>query len=236
MMGRAAGGRAWAGRIPMPCRHGFANAVLDASNGNIVFARDAGGWASATTVEETYGHADLHDPAFDGGASTVLGASSDRAEGPGGPGCRPGQAGPAGAADGADDGAGIRPALPQRPDRDPAPASGLPLGVRGGGLRAGQEGRDGLCQEHRLEWRQAREAGSSRAAFLAAASPWPRRGAPGALHDLPRAAVPAPVRPLCGTHHGRWRHAGQPRNEALQEWLREQTPFPGYGSARSGLP
>jgi hypothetical protein len=45
------------------------------SNGNIVFARDAGGWASATTVEETYGHADLHDPAFMAALDRVWGES-----------------------------------------------------------------------------------------------------------------------------------------------------------------
>jgi len=39
--------------------------VLDASGGNLLITRDAGGWASATVVDETYGHADLHAPAFD---------------------------------------------------------------------------------------------------------------------------------------------------------------------------
>ena len=64
MMGRA-GRRLGLGRTnPHVMRHGFANAVLDASNGNALFARDAGGWAPATTVEETYGHTDLHDPVF----------------------------------------------------------------------------------------------------------------------------------------------------------------------------
>jgi integrase len=92
---------------------------------------------------------------------------------------------------------------------------------------------DGLCQEHRLEWREAREAGSSRAAFLTAASPWPAAAMP------PARCMICPDRPsrlrcvpLCGTHHGRWRHAGYPRNEALQEWLCEQTPFPGYGECQ----
>ncbi len=94
---------------------------------------------------------------------------------------------------------------------------------------------DGLCQEHRLEWREAREAGSSRAAFLTAASSWPAAGMPPA-----RCMIcpdrPARLRcvPLCGTHHGRWRYAGYPRNEALQEWLCEQTPFPGYGECQAG--
>ena len=38
---------------------------LDASGSNLLIARDAGGWASATVVAETYAHADVHDPAFD---------------------------------------------------------------------------------------------------------------------------------------------------------------------------
>jgi integrase len=42
----------------------FASDVLDASGGNIVYARDAGGLASAVTVDQIYGHADVHDPRF----------------------------------------------------------------------------------------------------------------------------------------------------------------------------
>ena len=63
---RRASARAGLGRVrPHAFRHSFATAVLDASGGNLVITRDAGGWASATVVDETYGHADLHDPAFD---------------------------------------------------------------------------------------------------------------------------------------------------------------------------
>ena len=54
-------------------RHGFASAVLDASGGNLVIARDAGGWASATVVSEVYGHADVHDLAFDAALRRVWG-------------------------------------------------------------------------------------------------------------------------------------------------------------------
>lgn len=62
---RRAGARLELGRVrPHAFRHGFATGVLDASGGNIVVARDAGGWASATTVDQIYGHADVHDPAF----------------------------------------------------------------------------------------------------------------------------------------------------------------------------
>ena len=71
---RRAGERAGLGLVkPHQFRHSFANAVLDASGGNLVVARDAGGWASATTVDEIYAHADLHDPAFDRALRTVWG-------------------------------------------------------------------------------------------------------------------------------------------------------------------
>jgi integrase len=63
---RRAGKRAGLGKvIPHAFRHGFATAVLDASGGNLLIARDAGGWASATVVAEIYAHTDVHDPAFD---------------------------------------------------------------------------------------------------------------------------------------------------------------------------
>jgi integrase len=62
---RRSGARLELGRVkPHQFRHSFATAVLDASGGNSIYARDAGGWASAVTVDETYGHADVHDPAF----------------------------------------------------------------------------------------------------------------------------------------------------------------------------
>lgn len=63
---RRAGHRAGLGVVkPHAFRHSFASAVLDASGGNLVVARDAGGWASATTVDEIYAHVDVHDPVFD---------------------------------------------------------------------------------------------------------------------------------------------------------------------------
>jgi integrase len=64
-MFRRAGLRAGLGRVhPHQARHNFATAVLDASGGNLVIARDAGGWASTATVDEIYGHTDIHDPQF----------------------------------------------------------------------------------------------------------------------------------------------------------------------------
>jgi integrase len=62
------------GRVrPHAFRHEFATNVLDASGGNTVIARDAGGWASATTVDQVYGHADVHDSTFVSALNTVWG-------------------------------------------------------------------------------------------------------------------------------------------------------------------
>jgi integrase len=74
MLARA-GKRAGIGVVkPHAFRHSFASAVLDAGGGNLLIARDAGGWASAATVDEVYGHADLRDPAF--GAAPDLPAAT----------------------------------------------------------------------------------------------------------------------------------------------------------------
>jgi integrase len=64
MLARA-GKRAGLGTVkPHAFRHSFTSKVLDASGGNLMIARDAGGWASAAMVDEVYGHVDVHDPAF----------------------------------------------------------------------------------------------------------------------------------------------------------------------------
>jgi integrase len=71
---RRAGRRAGLGRVrPHAFRHSFASAVLDASGGNLLIARDAGGWASTTVVDEIYSHVDLHDPGFDAALRKVWG-------------------------------------------------------------------------------------------------------------------------------------------------------------------
>jgi integrase len=73
MLARA-GVRAGLGAIrPHAFRHSFASAVLDASGGNLLIARDAGGWASATVVDEIYAHVDVHDPVFDAALRQVWG-------------------------------------------------------------------------------------------------------------------------------------------------------------------
>ncbi|WUE12548.1 tyrosine-type recombinase/integrase [Nonomuraea sp. NBC_00507] len=71
---RRAGERAGLGRIrPHEFRHSFATAVLDASDGNLLVARDAGGWASTAVVDEIYAHVDIHDPVFERALRTVWG-------------------------------------------------------------------------------------------------------------------------------------------------------------------
>jgi integrase len=62
MLARA-GSRAGLSRInPHSFRHQFATDVMKAAKGNSLIARDAGGWASVTTVEQVYGHMDADDP------------------------------------------------------------------------------------------------------------------------------------------------------------------------------
>jgi len=56
---------------PHAFRHQFATDVLSAAGGNALIARDAGGWASASTVEEIYGHVDVDDPVFSGALERV---------------------------------------------------------------------------------------------------------------------------------------------------------------------
>jgi integrase len=68
------GNRAGLGPVkPHAFRHSFTSAVLDAAGGNLLIARDAGGWASAAMVDEVYGHVDVHDPAFDAALRAVWG-------------------------------------------------------------------------------------------------------------------------------------------------------------------
>jgi integrase len=73
MLGRA-GKRAGLGLVkPHAFRHTFTSAVLDAADGNLLIARDAGGWASTAVVDEIYAHVDVHDPAFDAALRRVWG-------------------------------------------------------------------------------------------------------------------------------------------------------------------
>lgn len=71
---RRAGVREGMGRVrPHSFRHSFATNVLDATNGNSIIAREAGGWASAAMVDAVYGHQDVHDPQFVAALNTVWG-------------------------------------------------------------------------------------------------------------------------------------------------------------------
>jgi hypothetical protein len=65
------------GQDPAACvpSHAFTTAVLDASGGNLLIARDAGGWASTAVVDEIYAHVDVHDAAFDAALRKVWGES-----------------------------------------------------------------------------------------------------------------------------------------------------------------
>ncbi|MEU9652074.1 tyrosine-type recombinase/integrase [Streptomyces sp. NPDC048110] len=73
MLARA-GNRAGLGVVkPHAFRQSFTSAVLDAADGNLLIARDAGGWASAAMVDEVYGHVEVHDPAFDAALRTIWG-------------------------------------------------------------------------------------------------------------------------------------------------------------------
>jgi integrase len=60
---------------PHAFRHSFASAVLDASGGNLLIARDAGGWASTAVVDDVYAHVDVHDAAFDAALRQVWGGT-----------------------------------------------------------------------------------------------------------------------------------------------------------------
>lgn len=50
--------------IPHAFRHQFATDVMAISDGNTIITREAGGWASAATVEQVYTHSGPDDPAF----------------------------------------------------------------------------------------------------------------------------------------------------------------------------
>ncbi|HUY46644.1 MAG TPA: tyrosine-type recombinase/integrase, partial [Streptosporangiaceae bacterium] len=73
MLGRA-GERAGLGKVkPHEFRHSFTSALLEASGGDLLIARDAGGWASTAVVDEIYAHVDVHDSAFDAALRKVWG-------------------------------------------------------------------------------------------------------------------------------------------------------------------
>jgi len=93
---------------------------------------------------------------------------------------------------------------------------------------------NGFCHGHRAAWDQAQRAGSSRAAFIASATPYPASDGIPPARCLACPARPADRRdvPLCSTHQTRWKSAGRPRGHALHEWLSTQAPLPGFGDCR----
>jgi integrase len=92
----------------------------------------------------------------------------------------------------------------------------------------------GLCHGHQVEWREARGAGSSRAAFLSTATPYqPAEGIPRKRCVLcPDRPARSRIVPLCQAHASGWRRGGQPMDDALRDWLRTQTSLPGFGQCR----
>jgi hypothetical protein len=66
------------GMLPSPRRAEAAdtNSSVRWSSCPGLIAREAGGWASAATVEEVYGHADLRDPAFDAALRALWGKTT----------------------------------------------------------------------------------------------------------------------------------------------------------------
>lgn len=69
-----AGNRAGIGKVlPHAFRHSFATAVLEASGGDLLITRDAGGWASGSVVDEIYAHVDLTNEAFGAALRAVWG-------------------------------------------------------------------------------------------------------------------------------------------------------------------
>ncbi len=120
----------WVLCSPHAFRHSFTSAVLDASGGNLVIARDAGGWASAAMVDEVYGHVDVHDPDFDAALRTGVGcgpvSAAPRRPTPGCPCCIGGRtrsygSGSAGDPHRPDRRAFVRSDLSTRRGRDPLP-------------------------------------------------------------------------------------------------------------------
>lgn len=66
LVGRIAKECGYSGLHPHMFRHEFATRVLEAANGDLMIAKKAGGWRSATTVEQIYGHVELNSPQFCG--------------------------------------------------------------------------------------------------------------------------------------------------------------------------
>ena len=93
---------------------------------------------------------------------------------------------------------------------------------------------NGFCHGHRPEWSEAQQAGSSRAAFIAVATPFQAGDGVAPARCLACPGRPTSGRdvPLCTTHDSRWREAGRPRGHALEEWLSTQPQLPSFGDCQ----
>ena len=201
--------------------------MLDAAGGNAVIARDAGGWASAATVEEVYGHADVHDPLFAAALTGSGGRSRDPLA------LLPGHDGDRRVGR---DRLELLTALINAPGFDPLyrseliafppqhPVYAWQCTVQGC-ERIRQMGQT-LCGTHYLLWEQAEAAGASRAGFMEAAQPLEAaRGTDyGRCRICPERPAITPSLRLCNQHHNRWQHgsAAALGIEDLERWVAAQ--------------
>ena len=139
------------------------------------------------------------------------------------------------------DGTGVRPGLPQRPDRDPAPASGLWLGMRRERLRARQEPGQEDCAGSMSPSgaRRGMRAAAGRPSCAAASPGRPAAGiSPVPCHDLPWPAVPATGRgalPQPTWPAGVARQAREPGAAGVAETSRRRSPATASARSRSAL-
>ncbi|MFZ0121065.1 MAG: tyrosine-type recombinase/integrase [Pseudonocardiaceae bacterium] len=102
------------------------------------------------------------------------------------------------------------------------------------GCERGRGGGSDLCGRHQQEWVKARSDGTSRARYLAAATPlastgW-ERDDPCRICPM-RAALRSSGLGLCRRHHHAWRTARRagPDSMDLERWIARQAPFESYG-------
>ena len=236
--------RAW------PCsshqfRHSFATAVLDASGGNLLIARDAGGWASATTVDAVlrarrHPRSRLRGRPGEGlgravTAGLALLPSNDRGRQP-------------------RDRLEVLTALIHGPGFAPLFRSDIiqiPLNhpvfrwncmvhgcERPTGVSATRAGID-LCFQHQRTWKELSARGCDRLEFLRIATPWTSSigiaPKPCRVSGCGRPARRYPAR-LCVRHVNRWRsqHGGsmQVDNSVFGAWAAGEQPYESYGVCR----
>ena len=231
MLARA-GKRAGLGAVkPHAFRHSFTSAVLDASGGNLVIARDAGGWASAAMVDEVYGarrraRSRVRRRAAHGlGRGAVTGSPAAAA------GC------PRGGRDRLEILTALISApsfdLVFRPDIIKVPA-GHPVYRWDcvAAMRAAVLGRGDLCAAHQGQWAAESERGRDMAAFVTGC---PRPGRAGRRSEVicricPDGPLPRDLR-LCHRHLFRWnvRRTRRVRARTSRSGLSQERPCPGYG-------